>query len=260
MANDVSKRNQIEKELQKKTYDLNERVKELNCLYGISKVYEKQNLSLDQILQEIIYLIPPAWQFPEITCAQLVLDSQIYRTNNYEETVWKQAGDILVNGDCLGILEVCYLEEKPERDEGPFLQEERSLINAIAGRFGRSIERLQAEEGQREALAAALQATHALRESEGRFRIALGESKIVVYEQDRDLRYTWIHNPQLGFTPEGILGKTDGELLLSEDVLTKTWILRKFLAEMNPIEAMEFLVDRMKKTAGNKKFLASMKD
>ena len=50
------------------------------------------------------------------------------------------------------------------------------------------------------------------------------------------------------------------ELLLSDEVLNKVWILRKFLAEMNPVEAMEFLIDRMKKTKGNERFLASMKD
>lgn len=50
------------------------------------------------------------------------------------------------------------------------------------------------------------------------------------------------------------------ELLLLADVLAKVWILRKFLAEMNPIEAMEFLIDRMKKTKNNEKFLSSMKD
>ncbi|MDH4157899.1 MAG: transcription termination factor Rho [candidate division Zixibacteria bacterium] len=50
------------------------------------------------------------------------------------------------------------------------------------------------------------------------------------------------------------------ELLQSEETLTKIWILRKFLAEMNPIEAMEFLIDRLKKTKSNQKFLASMKD
>ncbi|NOY88473.1 MAG: transcription termination factor Rho [FCB group bacterium] len=50
------------------------------------------------------------------------------------------------------------------------------------------------------------------------------------------------------------------ELLLDEETLNKVWILRKFLAEMNPIEAMEFLLDRLKKTKNNKKFLASMKD
>ena len=50
------------------------------------------------------------------------------------------------------------------------------------------------------------------------------------------------------------------ELLLPPETLAKVWILRKFLAEMNPIEAMEFLVDRMKKTKNNQKFLSSMKD
>jgi transcription termination factor Rho len=50
------------------------------------------------------------------------------------------------------------------------------------------------------------------------------------------------------------------ELLMLADVLAKVWILRKFLAEMNPIEAMEFLIDRMKKTKNNDKFLSSMKD
>ena len=50
------------------------------------------------------------------------------------------------------------------------------------------------------------------------------------------------------------------ELLMDEDVLTKIWVLRKFLAEMNPIEAMEFLIDRLKKTKNNERFMASMKD
>ncbi len=50
------------------------------------------------------------------------------------------------------------------------------------------------------------------------------------------------------------------ELLQPDEILNKVWILRKFLAEMNPIEAMEFLIDRMKKTKSNEKFLASMKD
>ena len=48
-------------------------------------------------------------------------------------------------------------------------------------------------------------------------------------------------------------------MLLEQDVLTKTWILRKFLSEMNPVEAMEFLLDRLNKTKTNEEFLLSMK-
>jgi transcription termination factor Rho len=49
------------------------------------------------------------------------------------------------------------------------------------------------------------------------------------------------------------------ELLLDEDTLNRTWVLRKFLSDMNPVEGMEFLVDRMSKTKNNERFLDSMK-
>lgn len=48
------------------------------------------------------------------------------------------------------------------------------------------------------------------------------------------------------------------ELLLEEDVMNKVWILRNYLADMTPIEAMEFLRDRMMKTKSNEEFLISM--
>ncbi len=137
---------ETERALQKRTYDLNERIKELNCLYGISQLVEKQHISLEEINQRIVDLIPPAWQHPEITCAQIILESQEFRTENFRETIWKQACDITVHGERLGTLEVYYLEEKPEIDEGPFLKEERDLIIAIAERFGRIVERKRAEE------------------------------------------------------------------------------------------------------------------
>ncbi len=49
------------------------------------------------------------------------------------------------------------------------------------------------------------------------------------------------------------------ELLLDEDTLNKLWVLRKFLSDMNPVEAMEFFIDRMLKTKTNEQFLTSMK-
>ena len=66
-------------------------------------------------------------------------------------------------------------------------------------------------------------------ESEERFRIALNNSPIVVFNQDRDLRYSWIHNPGMGFSPEAILGKTDAELLSAEDAAVLTAIKQRVL-------------------------------
>ncbi|MDZ7991817.1 MAG: PAS domain S-box protein [Nostoc sp. EfeVER01] len=51
-----------------------------------------------------------------------------------------------------------------------------------------------------------------LRVSEERFRLALSSSDIVVFQQDRDLRYQWIHNPQGLEAAEEMLGKSDDEL------------------------------------------------
>ncbi len=53
-------------------------------------------------------------------------------------------------------------------------------------------------------------------------------------------------------------GTRKEELLLDADVLNKVWILRKVLSTMNPIEAMEFLLDKMKGTKNNKEFLDLM--
>jgi PAS domain S-box-containing protein len=131
---------------------LRERVKELNCLYGIAAIVEKPGTTLAEILQSAVDLIPPAWQYPEITSARILLEDQEFRTSNFTEaSPWRQMADIKVNGQRSGLLEVYYLEERPESDEGPFQVEERNLINAIAERFGRVIERFQTQEALKKA-------------------------------------------------------------------------------------------------------------
>ncbi len=126
--------------------DLVERVKELNCLYGFSRMQETRGISLDEVLQGLVELIPPAWQYPEVTCARVKLRNRQFATGNFRETEWKQSEAIKVNGKRLGTLEVFYLEARPDCDEGPFLIEERSLLHALAERLGRIIEHRFAEE------------------------------------------------------------------------------------------------------------------
>jgi PAS domain S-box-containing protein len=137
---------QAEDALQAQVRELSERVKELDCLYGVSRLIEQSGASLTDILQRTVELISPAWQYPEVACARIALQDREFRTVNFRETTWKLACDITARGELAGSLEVCYLEERPARDEGPFLKGERSLLNAIAERLGRVIERLQAEE------------------------------------------------------------------------------------------------------------------
>lgn len=130
--------------IKEKTHEVGQRVKELNCLYAISHLAEQEELSLDELLQEIVEVIPPSWQYPEITCARIMLEEREMRTENFQETAWRQASDIIINGRPAGSLEVCYLEERVASDEGPFSLEERNLINAIAERLGQIVVRIQA--------------------------------------------------------------------------------------------------------------------
>ncbi len=136
---------QTEARLQELNHNLVERIKELRCLYGISRLVEKENISLDNILQGVVDLIPPAWQYPEVTCACITLKDKLYKTPNFAETSWQQAEAIVVNGKSVGTLQVCYLDEKPFSYEGPFLKEERDLIHGIAERLGHIIESKIAE-------------------------------------------------------------------------------------------------------------------
>ena len=140
------KRKKSQKDLEDLTYRLKERVKELNCLYTISSIVEKQGVSLEEVLQGTVDIIPDAWQYPEITCSRIVLGDREFRSACFTETSWKQSQRIIVHGEKTGFLEVFYCEEKPIEDEGPFLKEERSLINVIAERIGEIVERKRSEE------------------------------------------------------------------------------------------------------------------
>jgi len=113
-----AERKQVEVKLQEKTHELGERVKELSCLYDISHLVEKPDISLTEILQGSVDLVPPSWQYPEITCARITFEGQAFLTEHFQETTWKQASDIIVRGNKIGGIEVYYLEETPTIDEG----------------------------------------------------------------------------------------------------------------------------------------------
>jgi len=126
--------------------ELRERVKELTCLYGIAKLLERPDISLKEILQGIVELLPPAWLYPEIASARIILDAQTYATPRFREGVQKQVAEIVVDGEKHGVVELVYSKKKPELDEGPFLKEERNLIDTVAREIALILERKQSEQ------------------------------------------------------------------------------------------------------------------
>ncbi|KKM68529.1 hypothetical protein LCGC14_1459950, partial [marine sediment metagenome] len=112
---------------------LAERVKELTCLYELSKLVENPVISLRDILNSTLNLILPAFQFPDITTARITYNGREYKPTNYEETEWKLSTMVEINEKPLQ-MEFYYLEDKP------FLKEEHELINEIGIRLKTSIE------------------------------------------------------------------------------------------------------------------------
>ena len=124
---------------------LKERIKEIKCLYDISSLRDGTNFSLDDILQGIVDFIPSAIQYPEIACARILFNRYEFTTKNFKDTKWKLSQEIKVNNERIGALEVCYLEEKPELEEGPFIEETKNLIASIAESIAQIVERDWAE-------------------------------------------------------------------------------------------------------------------
>ncbi len=134
------KRIQAEEILRKREPLLTERVKEISCLYSlVSLMADRSYPSGEEKLKDIMKLIPTGWHCPQDACARITLWGQEFRTDNFQDTPWKQISSIIVNGEPAGTLAVGYLKEKPVREEGPFLLEERTLIDVMARLIGEII-------------------------------------------------------------------------------------------------------------------------
>ncbi len=151
IAKDITEVRRAEDALRKRTHDLGERVKELNGLYGTSQLIADPDNTLDDVFKGTVDLIPPAWQYPDITCARITFEDKQYTTPNWKKSKWIQSADIVTQKEKAGVIEVAYLKQKPEIDEGPFLKEERNLIDGLARILGDFIERKQAKEALKNA-------------------------------------------------------------------------------------------------------------
>lgn len=142
---DFTEKKKTERALLKKNWENNERVKELRCLYKLSELSYSKQLAIEDIMIECVAIIPPAYQYPDITYVKLEFGDKSFKSQKFFETEWKQEASISIKGNKIGKLSVYYSEERPVFDEGPFLNEERYLITSIAEILSNAIERKMAE-------------------------------------------------------------------------------------------------------------------
>jgi len=191
IVRDISARKRAEAELQRRTEELHFRLKELHCLFGIYRLLEDTESPWEETLQKAVRLIPAAWQYPDAACARIVLGQQVFATDNFEETVWKLAAPIWVAGELAGAVELCYRRPLPEADIGPFLKEEKALLELLADHLGHIIEHLQAQEHIREL-------KHQIE-----FVLAATRTRLAITDMERNLLYVDPGTERLYGDPKG---------------------------------------------------------
>lgn len=124
---------------------LMERTKELHCLQQIEAIVSANQGGIDRILQDMVAVIPAAWLHPTNAIARIRYAGRVFQTGDLERCVSVQSAGIRVNDDICGSIEVGYTESFEACGEGPFLLEERLLLDTLATRIGSLLARLTAE-------------------------------------------------------------------------------------------------------------------
>lgn len=126
------KANQDLAERRRVEHVLSERVKELKTLHACAQMLLNQELSVPGLLHTLVSMLPAGWQYPDITAARITYGAQTYATPAYRPCEQSQQARFKLRDGTQGIIEVVYLSDRPAESEGPFLLEERHLINSVA--------------------------------------------------------------------------------------------------------------------------------
>ncbi|MDD4270385.1 MAG: PEP/pyruvate-binding domain-containing protein [Pirellulales bacterium] len=129
-----------------------EREKELECLYRLEEILAQRDASRDDVFHKVAETVPCGWQHPHLCWARITIGSHTYQLPGFVETPQALAAEIVIGGKKGGEIRVCYTRRLPEADEGPFLRQEKRLLQTIADRLGAFIrhqELIEAAQGRR---------------------------------------------------------------------------------------------------------------
>ncbi|WP_429383895.1 PAS domain S-box protein [Mucilaginibacter sp. UYCu711] len=195
----------------KANMELQERIKELTTIYKVNQILQQEYVKTDTLLQEIVEVLPPGWQYPEVCEARILFDEKEYKTQGFRDSIYKQIADFGLLDGRKGSVEVVYTENRPPEAEGVFLEEERSLINTIA----EAIEVYFGEDIQQSELA----------KSENRFRgafedsaIGMGITSIEESSMGRWIKVNRSLCEMLGYTEDELLSLTFMQVTHPDDL------------------------------------------
>ncbi len=182
LKEDIEKRKLVEAERNRLLDTMTARVKELRCTYSVTESIRKRR-SLNELFSEVVMLIASGWRYPDSARARIRFDGRQYISQPFAESGWFQEAGIVVDGKTCGAVQVYYIDEHPDLDEGPFSSEERRLIDSIAALLGRAVAYKRAEE--------------ALRESEEKYRTMMEAMDDAVYICNNDMRIVYMNSAMI---------------------------------------------------------------
>lgn len=122
----------LEEALRERTHELNERMKELECLYAVSSCLMNHRLSFEQMMNAVIKEMPRGWQYPKATCVRIIVHGREFASPNFRSAPCRQYVTIQRDDTPIGIVEICLLPEFAQGQSLAFLKEEQALLNIIA--------------------------------------------------------------------------------------------------------------------------------
>jgi len=236
---DITERKNAEAEKEHARYLLNERIKELTTLYQTGQILQAEQISIETALQEIVSILPAGWQYPEIAAARIEVDGIKFSTSNFSNGSHRQSAEFRTAQGTTGIVEVVYLEEKPLEREGPFLAEERTLLNMLAEMLRIYLSRTHGED--------------ALKQSEANLNATINNTGMLIWSVDRNYRLITFNKPFFNYIKEIYGSEIRGGDRVLGDIdtpenhqLNKKWeqhYLRALSGEVLSLEETRFGLD-----------------
>jgi PAS domain S-box-containing protein len=209
----ISDKKNAEFEKERARYQLNERIKELTTLYRTSQILQSEDISIPAVMQGIVSILPPGWQYPEICEARITLDDQEYKTSDYKPSPYSQRAEFKTPHGTIGVIEVLYTEQRPAEIEGPFLAEERNLINMLAEMLRVYLTRKHDVE--------------ALKESDANLNATINNTEILIWSVDRNFKILTFNKPFFDYIKNTYSKEMKvGQRIFSDNDLSEHLILR----------------------------------
>jgi len=209
---DITQRKLTEAALEQRTFDLDQRVKELDCLFGISQQLTRIDATQEDVLQGIVEQIPSGWQDPQLITARIRIAEGEFVSSSFKETDQRQVAPLEYNNQVYGEIVVYSLKKESEKPDDLFLQEEQNLLDIIAQRVSVFLERIQM--------------INQVRQSEARTRAITDTARDAIVMLDSNGRVNF-WNPgaeqMFGYTAAEIEGKDLHRQLVPETFHPKTF-------------------------------------